>query len=292
MMRLERTMVIGIAFVALLWTSAVAQTVPPSGFGEKKPDILGITSDMDSDGALQHLQAYAKTWSEQSVNFQQETNRNGRAGEYIRSRGVSLQPQNEVEWAKHGGAESIYIQFTAPGSGNRAVEMKCQITFSDRFNPPKIGDFMKLIFDKYGLPTAVYNDKVVYQYKSGIVVSGARVYTPESAVASLAESLGKNNVVDEKTRVDVDACTGSINSAFASNIAARAKKATCDAGLSVYILTYKGAISGAIFLSSDLKRLVGSEAIELNAKEESERKKEENDQKRRDGLPRGAPTKL
>ena len=93
-MRVGRTRVALWALGALVagTLSAVAQQPPPSGFGARRPAIIGITSDTSAERAFRLLTTHGDLWGARSKVLRED-----KAASYIQRLTLQLSPQSADE---------------------------------------------------------------------------------------------------------------------------------------------------------------------------------------------------
>ena len=263
-----------ICAIAALVFPAGAEPSSPSGFGARKPSILGITSDLSAERVVRLLKVHADMWGAKSKTLHEEVAHVGttrdKASSYLQRVSLQLVPQSNEERSRFGGNDTIRADFSAPSSGNVAVWVSREMSFTGLTTPPSMAAFIGKVFADYGAPTIVADGRIFYLYrKGGQLVSVGRSYTAESAAAALKAPRPPADapLVDAALGADVGRCMRAFEGPPVSRDLARAlEEATCDAALVVALSGSEDRLRAATFQMNDLERRAAAAAIDARAR--------------------------
>ncbi len=267
-----------IAALATWGAGAAAEDRVPSGFGSRKPAIIGITSDSPGDRVLRLLKSHADLWGAKSKNLHEDIAYPGasrdKASAYIQRLSLTLVPQSNEERARFGGNDTIRVEFSGPASGNTAVWVSREMSFTGMTSPPSMPDFIGKVFAEYGTPTIVADGRIFYLYrKGGQLVSAGRSYTPVTAATALksARLPADPPVIDSALGADVGKCMRAFEGPPVSRDLARLlEEATCDAAIVVWLSGSEDRLRTATFQLNDLERRAGNAVLDAKARTAAE----------------------
>ena len=266
-------------FALATWSlGAAAQDRVPSGFGTRMPAIVGITSDSPGDRVLRLLKTHADLWGAKSKTLHEDVAYLGasrdKASSYIQRLSLTLVPQSNDERTRFGGNDTIRVEFSGPASGNTAVWVSRELTFTGMTSPPSMPDFIGKVFADYGKPTIVADGRIFYFYrKGGQLVSAGRSYTPATAATALKSPRlpADPPVIDSALGADVGKCMRAFEGPPVSHDLARLREeATCDAALVVWLSGSEDRLRAATFQMNDLERRAGNAALDAKARTAAE----------------------
>jgi len=239
--------------------SAVAQQPPPSGFGARRPAIIGITSDTSAERAFRLLTTHGDLWGARSKVLRED-----KAASYIQRLTLQLSPQSADERTRFGGSDTIRVDFTPRSAGNTAVYVSRELSFTGMATPPTMAEYVGRILADHGPPTIVADGRLFYLYgKGGQLVSAGRSYTPASATAALSSPRlpAEPPVIDAALGADVGKCMRVFEGPpVARDYARLLAEATCDAAFVVSLSGMPDRLRAATFQLNDLARRAAAAA--------------------------------
>lgn len=270
----------GVALLLAVAQPAAAESPASSGFGSRKPAILGITTDSAGERVARQLKAHGDLWGARSKTLREETATPGPAGTggppYIQRVSLQLTPQSMEERTRFGGNDTIRVEFSTPASGNTAVLISRELTFTGLVTPPSMVQYVEKLFADYGKPTLIADNRILWLYrKGGQLASVGRSYTAQSAMDALKSPRLPPDppVIDTVLGVDVGKCVRALDGAsVARDIARLWQEATCDAALVVLLSGSEDRLRAASFQINDLERRAGNAALDARSREAADKR--------------------
>lgn len=243
----------------------VKSKTPESAFSAKlKPDILGLSSDLDAAKAKDVIETHFK--GRQGVKPKIDQQKLGDTA-VVFTPSLSF----DLPASSAAGGETIAAAFSSPASGNLGYMISRNLTFAQGQQPPK-ADMLKQVTDKYGAPTLIGGDHVYYFYRSGKVVSVKQKYKPEEALDALDKPINPKAAVALNDAKGQGSCVAAVKHVAALDttltaLLSEAKDANCDGALSIALSSGATAdrVGKATFMLVDFKRIVSAAGIDQDA---------------------------